>query len=216
MEDELTKINEEIEEVDSSQRLLLAVRNLDDFYYMITYLELIGLIKDWEFVDRKDISTFIVDKDVFEHDEKLIFENNKEIKEMFKSLDLFSFELYSLLNMKEGGTNKHIYETQIARKKNIRFDIMKKFKGDYLADIIITYDGSTISDDMIIPCTLDTIYGNKWYKLNTLGGIIDYINLVYWYRVKVHNLIRKIPDDFYLIDINVDLNDNWVFFNRLK
>lgn len=199
----------------SNIKLLLALKNLDDFYYMITYLELIGLIKEWKFEPLKTATTFLVKDYAFEDDEEKLLMKDSDVKESFYNLDIHTFELFTSINMNVGDKKIKLYESHIAKKGHTQFGFMKDFKGSYTADMIITYDGSDISDDLIVPCTLDTICGNKWYKLNNLNGILDYINLVYWYKIKMKNIINKIPDDYYLVNLSIDVNDNWMYFKKL-
>lgn len=196
-------------------KLLLALKNLDDFYYMITYLELIGLIKDRNFERLKDSTTFLIKDEKFSDDEEKTLMNNTEIKEAFYNLDIHTFELFTKVIMTDKDKKIKLAESHVAKKSNIEFGLMKKFKGSYLADIIISYDGSPISQDLIVPCTLDTIYKNKWYKLNNLKGFIDYISLIYWYRFRMYDILNKIPDDYYLINLSIDINDNWMYFNNI-
>lgn len=197
-------------------KLLLAVKTLDDFYYMITYLELIGLIKEWKFEPIKDATTFLIKDTTFIEDEERLLMKNSDVKESFYNLNVHTFELFTHLNMNDGDKSIKIFESHIAKKSHIEFDLMKKFKGGYITDMIITYDGSPISADTIVPCTLDTICGNKWYKLNNLNSVFDYLKLIYWYRIRMRNIINKIPEDYYMINISVDINDSWMYFDKFK
>lgn len=199
----------------SNIKLLLALKDIKDFYYMITYLELIGLIREWKFEQLKDVPTFLVKDYSFEEDEEKLLMKDSDVKELFYNLDVHTFELFTKINMNIGDKKIKLFESHIARKEHVQFGFMKEFKGSYIPDMIITYDGSPLSADNIVPCTIDTISANKWYKLNNLSGLFDYIKLLYWYKIKVKNIINKIPDDYYLINISVDINDSWMYFKQI-
>ena len=194
---------------DLNIKLSVAVKNLNDIYYIISYLELIGMINGWGFDYIKEKTSFIINGDIFSNDEEKYLMNDKEIKESFYALNIHTCELFNELTMTKNEKNIKMIESQVAKKGHIKFDLMKKFKGAYLPDIILTYDGTEISKDLIVPCTLNSVYKNKWYKLNSLKGLNDYVAMWYWYTFGVKTGMTKIPDDYYLIDLSMSVTENW-------
>lgn len=181
---------------DRTHNILVILPELDLLEDVMFYYQHKRIIKKWTI--NTDTNSFIIDENGLEH--------IKVRLDFFDDADCVfdDIETFSLSGRYMDGSQDTLFLHPVAMKDDILFEHMKYAYGEYKSEAIIIVDYNDDEYDT----SFVSMLGEKWYMIDYLRNI-DFFRIMWWYRTFYKKFIRKIPDNYYMVNIKVEFDNEW-------